>query len=135
MTNNYFLAISGAIIADIDHLYMMIKHKLFKLKNIIESLKYENKYDIKYKTPLMHSITGLFITSIIVLIIYNNKSDTIIFALAYLSHLLLDWIDTDEKLLLYPLKIKFNGILPIWSKPEQIATTFSLIILLFILFS
>ena len=57
-----------------------------------------------------------------------------LFAIAYFLHLMMDWIDIDEKYYLYPLKIKFKGFLPIWSKLEKILTLISLIILIILYF-
>jgi len=49
--------------------------------------------------------------------------------IAYLIHLLIDWIDIDEKFYLYPFKIKFNGFLPIWSRFEKIVTIILILVL------
>jgi len=106
ITQNYFYAILGTIIADIDHIYILIKNKLFTLKRIIDSMKYEEKYNIKYKTPIMHSISGLIIFSFPVFLI--DRISGIVFAIGYLSHLILDLPDIDEKYLLYPLNINLE---------------------------
>jgi hypothetical protein len=44
------------------------------------------------------------------------------FLFGYIFHLLIDWLDIDEKQFLYPLKTKFKGFLPIFSKTEMVVT-------------
>jgi len=124
---NYLFFIIGSVFPDIDHLYILIKNKV-PIKKVIDSIKFEEKYKLRYKTALFHSLLGLSIFSSIILLI--NWKGTLIFATAYFLHLLIDWLDIDEKYYLYPFKIKFKGILPIWSKAEQILTLAILIILL-----
>lgn len=125
---NYFLFIFGSIFPDLDHIYILLKKRI-PFNKIIDSIKFEEKYNLKYKTPFFHSLLGLLIFSGAVLILFNRES-ALIFAIAYFLHLLIDWADIDEKYYLYPTKIKFKGILPIWSKVEQILTLILLILLL-----
>lgn len=125
---NYFFFILGSIFPDIDHAYIIIKNKIWSKKKIIESLEFEKKFRMKYKTPFFHSILGLIFFSTIIYLF--NNSATIYFASAYFLHLLVDWIDIDEKYFLYPLKIKFKGFLPIWSRTEKIITIILIIIAL-----
>ena len=124
------LFVIASIIPDIDHLYLLIKHKLFTKAKIIYALKHEEKYKIRFKTPLMHSILGLLICTLIYYLTFNKN--TIYFASAYLLHLLFDFPDIDKKQFLYPLKYEFSGFLPIWSKTEQRLTLIFLIILAFL---
>jgi len=129
LTGNYFPFILGSILPDLDHLYIIIKNKLFTINKIINTIKYEERYNIKYKTPFFHSIFGLIIFSLIFYFISNNYILTIYFASAYLLHLAIDWLDIDKKYFLYPLKMEFKGFLPIWSKTEKIITLILIIIL------
>lgn len=122
---NISFFILGSIFPDIDHIYIIIKNKLWNIKQIRESIKFEKKFNLKYKTPLVHSILGLIIFSSIIYLF--NNSGTKYFAIAYFLHLLIDWLDIDEKYFLYPLKIKFKGFLPIWSKPEKIITLITIL--------
>ena len=124
---NYLFFIIGSIFPDLDHLYVLLKNRI-PLNKLIDSIKFEEKYNLKYKTPLFHSLLGLIIFSGS-LFIFNQKG-ALIFAIAYLLHLLIDWLDVDEKYYLYPLKIKFKGFLSIWSKSEQILTILLLIALI-----
>jgi len=125
---HYFFFILGSILPDIDHLYIIIKNKIYNPKKLIETIKYEEKFNLRYKTPLFHSILGLILFSLI--IYFLDRNGAIYFALAYLIHLLIDWIDIDEKYFLYPTKIKFKGFLPIWSKFEKRVTIILIIVII-----
>jgi len=133
LTFAYIPFILGSLIPDIDHIYIILKHKLHK-KNFLDTLKNEEKYNIKYKTPLFHSLLGLIIFSIIFYLITLNQLSSIYFASAYFLHLLMDWPDKDIKYYLYPSKIKFSGSFPIWSKTEKLLTILAIIILICILY-
>jgi len=99
---NYLFFILGSIIPDLDHIYVIIKNKLYSLNKIINTIKYEDKFGIKYKTPLFHSALSLLTLSLIVYIF--NSSGALYFGSAYLLHLLIDWPDIDEKYFLFPVK-------------------------------
>lgn len=130
LSGNYFIFILGSIFPDLDHIYVIFKNKFFSIKKIVHSIKFERKFGVRYKTTLFHSIFGLILFSII--IYFFSKIWALYFAIAYLLHLLIDWLDIDEKYYLYPTKIKFKGVLPIWSKFEQIITLFLLLLLAFL---
>ncbi len=125
---NYFFFILGSILPDLDHVHIIIKNKLFSFKKIIKTIKYEKRFNIRYKTFLFHSVLGLILFSLIVYLF--SKTGAIYFGIAYLLHLLIDWSDIDEKYFLYPLKIKFKGFLPIWSKFEQVLTIIIILLIL-----
>ncbi len=131
---NYQFFIIGAIFADIDHIYIyFIKARLFKWKKFIDALKYEKKYGIRSKTPFVHSILGMIVFSAIVFLF--SKEGALAFFIGYLSHLVLDAIDTDEMQIFYPLKFTFHGFLPVWSNAEKVITAISVValVVLFIL--
>ncbi len=119
----------GSIIPDIDHLWMLYKHRIFSVSKIIDSMRFEEKYELNYKTKYIHSIFGAIVLSAPVFLI--STTEGFYFFTAYLGHLLLDLPDKDIKYYLYPLKIKFSGFLPIWSYPERIFTIFLLILMIF----
>jgi len=128
ISGNYFFFILGSIFPDLDHIYIIIKNRLFSLTKIIHTIKYEKKYKIRYKTELFHSLFGLILFSLLIFVF--NKNGAVYFSIAYLLHLLVDWLDIDAKYYLYPLKIKFKGFLPIWSKTEKIITLILLIVII-----
>ena len=129
---NYFFFILGSILPDFDHIYVIIKNRFWNFKKIINSIKFERKFNIRYKTPLFHSFLSLILFSIIIYFLNNEK--VIYFTIAYFLHLIIDWIDIDEKYYLYPIKIKFKGFLPIWSKFEKILTIILLLLIIILYF-
>lgn len=134
LTGNIFLFTFFSILPDIDHLYIIIKNKIFSKKKLIDSLKNEENYSLRFKTPFMHSILGAAIISMLYYFFTLDLGTLYLASSAYLLHLLLDWPDKDKKQFLFPLKKEFSGFLPIWSIPEQIITFISLIVLLCIYF-
>ncbi len=117
---NPLFFILGSVFPDIDHLYVIIKNKFFSFRKIIDSMKFERKFKIRYKTKLVHSLLGLIVFSTIIYF-FDNKG-VLYFGIAYFLHLLIDWLDIDEKYYLHPFNIKFKGFLPIWSNIEKIIT-------------
>lgn len=123
------LFVVASMLPDIDHLYLIVKHRLFTKKKFLDALKHEERYGIRFKTPFMHSLFGLALCSLIFYLIVLDNQLTLFFLLTYLSHLLFDWPDIDKKQYFYPLsKKEFSGFLPIWSKTEQRITWFFLLI-------
>ena len=120
----------GSVITDIDHLFVLYKYRIFSWAKLIDAEKFEDKYNIHFKTKYVHSIFGAVMMTLPVLFI--SREGAVYFFGAYLIHLALDWLDIDEKQYFYPLKIKTRGFLPIWSKPE-IALTVALLGLYFYL--
>lgn len=119
--------LAGSVIPDIDHLFVIYKHRLFSLKRLIEAERFEDKYGLHFKTKYGHSIFGAVMFSVPVFFI--SHIGAWYFFLGYILHLILDWTDRDEKQYFYPFKIKVRGFLPIFSKWE-IALTFVLAIAL-----
>jgi len=129
---HFWFIVLGSVLPDIDHLIVIIKNRIFSWDKIIDSLRFEKKYKISYKTKYIHSIFGAVVISIPFAIV--NLRGGLYFFSAYLIHLFLDWFDIDEKQYFYPFKKKLKGFLPIFSKTE-IAFTLFLIILMFLSFT
>lgn len=110
----------GSVIPDIDHLFVLYRYRIFSWGKLIDAERFEDKYNIHFKTKYVHSIFGAVMMTLPVLLI--SREGAVYFFIAYLIHLLLDWPDIDEKQYFYPLKIKVRGFLPIWSKPEIVFT-------------
>jgi len=89
-------------------------------------MKFESRFKIRYKTKFVHSLLGLIVFSIIVY--FLDTKGALYFGIAYFLHLLIDWVDIDEKYYLYPFDIKFKGFLPIWSNFEKVVTLILLLI-------
>ncbi|MBI5880517.1 metal-dependent hydrolase [archaeon] len=129
---HYAAFIAGSLLPDIDHIYVYLKsgvltHRNFSWKRLVYVWRNDEKHGIVSKTPLFHSVMGLAIFSLFVTLV--NPDEGAFFAIAYGLHLLMDWMDKDVKYFLFPLRIKFKGFLPIWSKAEQIATVMALLVL------
>jgi hypothetical protein len=112
--------LAGSIIPDIDHLFVLLKNKIYFPRKIVDSIRFEEKYNLKFKTKYIHSIFGAILLSLPVLFI--NFKGGLYFFIAYLIHLFLDYFDSDEKQYFYPLKLKVRGWLPVFSKLEIIFT-------------
>jgi hypothetical protein len=117
----------GSVFPDIDHMYIIVKNRMYPPKKLIHSLRHEGKYGLKYKTPFVHSVFGAALFSAPIML--WNPLGAWHFFLGFLGHLLLDWVDHDEKQYLFPLKKKFRGFLPIFSRVE-IAFTLALLVLM-----
>ncbi|MFA6428802.1 MAG: metal-dependent hydrolase [Candidatus Buchananbacteria bacterium] len=120
----------GSVIADIDHLYIIIKYQLFSWPKLIDCLRFEKNYHVHFKTKYLHSILGAIILTLPLLLISARGASY--FFVAYLLHLLLDWPDIDEKQYFYPYKLKIKGWLPIFSATEIIFTLVLIISLIYI---
>ncbi|HLC91305.1 MAG TPA: metal-dependent hydrolase [Candidatus Nanoarchaeia archaeon] len=130
LTGHYLAFILGATLADIDHIYIYLKNGARSVRGIIDRICHEKRYHIVARTPLFHSMIGaLLFTGIFAIF---RPAEWWLFALAYCSHLLLDWPDKDPVFILYPWKYPFIGPLDVWSKPEQVITVLSLLFVLYI---
>jgi hypothetical protein len=118
----------GSIIPDIDHLFIILKKKIFSYSKLMDSLVNEEKYGIVYKTKYCHSMFGAVMFSIPVLIF--SFTGGVYFLVGYFLHLILDFPDKDEKQYFFPFKKKVKGWWPILSKQEII---FTIILLIFII--
>lgn len=127
---NWFWFI-GSIIPDVDHLFVFYQHKIFSFRKGWETAKYEDKYNLRFKTKYMHSLFGAIIFSLPIM--FFTQKGGIYFFLAYIFHLVLDWPDRDEKQYFYPFNLKVRGWLPIFSSFEK-AFTFILILMLVYLY-
>lgn len=110
--------LAGSTLPDLDHLFVLIKHRHFKPKEIFVVMKNEKNYNEIYKTPYTHSIFAWLIIS--ALAIFFNKNFGLAFAIGYLIHLLIDLTDTDEKQIFFPFKKRLRGFLPVFSFIEII---------------
>ncbi len=107
---------AGSLIPDVDHLFVLYRHKIFSWNRMMEVMKFEDKYNIHFKTKYMHSLFGAVLLSVPVWLV--NRRGGMYFFLAYIVHLFMDWPDRDEKQYFYPFKYKIRGWLPILSKWE-----------------
>jgi len=128
LTNNYTLALAGALAIDLDHLIPYINNKvIFDLKRFWKTIT-DPKDPYGNQRNFLHSFIGwIFVSS--ALIIFNFEIG-FIFSLGYLSHLLLDIADGSDFYPFYPLsKINLKGPIKYFSKTE-----FIIAIILFVIF-
>lgn len=114
----YYLA--GSIIPDIDHLAVLGSRGIFSFKDMVDSMRFEKKYGLNFKTKYGYSLFGA-ITFSLPVFLFDLRSGWAFF-IGYIIHLLLDWPDIDEKYYFCPLRKKFSGFLPIFSRIEIIFT-------------
>jgi hypothetical protein len=117
----------GSLMPDIDHIYVMLRNRFWSVRKIRDSLAFEDRHGVKYKTPLLHSVFGAALLTAAVFLLHHAAA--VPFSIGYLFHLFVDWPDIDEKRFLFPFGVKFRGFLPIWSKAEQVLTVLLLILL------
>ena len=126
----YIPALIGAVLVDLDHLISYAKHKvLFKPKKLWKTLT-ATKDPFGDQRNFLHSFITWPILSLVVIII--NFQIGLIFALAYLIHLLLDMTDNADFYPFYPLKFKINGPMKYFSKEEFVFTLILLLIFILI---
>lgn len=120
----------GSVIPDLDHIFIIFKNKFFSINKLVDSIAFEEKYNVNYKTKYFHSILGAIIVSSAVSFI--SLSGGIYFLFGYLLHLALDFPDKDEKQYFYPFKLKIKGWAPIFSKQEIVFTACLIVFLIVI---
>jgi hypothetical protein len=117
----------GSVIPDVDHLFVLYRHKIFSCEKLVKVMRFEDKYNLRFKTKYMHSVFGAVVTSIPIFFI-SHQGGAYYFT-AYIIHLILDWPDIDEKQYFYPFRTKIRGWLPIFSKWEIIFTVILVLVL------
>ena len=129
LSGNYLIALVGALVLDLDHLWIYFKHKiLFKPKKFWKTIT-SPKDPYGNQRNYLHSFLFWIIISILILLI--NWNIGVIFSLAYLSHLLLDLLDGSDFYPLYPIKWKVKGPIKYLSWKELVFTLILLIIFIF----
>ncbi len=121
----------GSVIPDLDHIYVLFKHSV-PLRKVFHSMRFEHLYGINFRTKYMHSVLGGAILSLSVL--FFGWQNALVFAIAYGVHLILDLPDKDIKEYLYPLRLKFRGLWPLFSLPEKIFTGFLFLVVVYMYF-
>jgi len=124
---HFWYVLVGSVFPDIDHIYTLLRHKILTPKKIVDTIRFEKKYNLVFKTPFVHSLFGAVVFGLPIL--FFDATGAGYFFVSYLGHLALDWPDLDDKQYLFPLKTKFHGSWPIGSKQEIIFTICLVIIL------
>lgn len=118
LTGDYPTAILGAVAIDLDHLIPHIKNRIiFNVKAMLKVAKSTHESSRSY----LHSFIAFPL--IVGLIALFSSKIALVFGLGYLSHFLLDIIDSDDFYPFFPWK-KFNiqGFIGYYSKAEFLFT-------------
>lgn len=129
-TGNYSLAVFMSVVPDLDHLFSYAKNDiLFKFDKFLKAaLNPRDPYgDQRY---IFHNIIFCILASFLVSLI--NYQIGVVFALAYLGHILLDSIDSSDYFPFFPNKsINVRGPIGYFSKKEFFV--FLILVILFFL--
>lgn len=127
LTQNYSVALASALLIDIDHLIPYIKHKvIFNSKKFWKTVT--NSHDsYGNQRNYLHSIFA-FISINLGIFLFDYRIG-IVFSLGYLSHLLLDALDSSDFHPFYPIKWNVRGPIKYLSKTE-----FAFTLILFVIF-
>lgn len=118
--------LAGSILPDINHFFVLIKNKYFKIRETFAVMKYEKRYGENYKTPYTHSLLAWLILSAFSFFI--NLNFGFAFSIGYLIHLILDLLDSDEKQLFFPFKKRVKGFLPVFNLGEMFLAAILMVI-------
>ena len=117
ITHQPLLGISFAIIPDIDHLYSYVKHRYYKDWNIFYKNAFGKHDFYQDQRNILHNVVVYGILVIFSYIFY--PSITLTLSISYLSHILLDALDSSDYYPLYPIKIlNIRGPIDFYSKSE-----------------
>ena len=116
LTGDYQAALLGSLIIDIDHLVPAIKeNRLFNFKEFWR----RSKSSSDSARSFLHGLLPFIVISAI--ITFFDWRFGLIFAVAYLGHLVLDALDDSPFFPLYPnKKINIKGFIPYYSTEELI---------------
>ncbi|HLC61199.1 MAG TPA: metal-dependent hydrolase [Candidatus Nanoarchaeia archaeon] len=130
ISGNYPVSLVGAIFADLDHLIPYVQHKvIFNIKKFWKTITGEQD-NIGNQRNYLHNII-VFATLSFLVFIFDFRIG-LIFSIAYLSHLLLDLIDTSDFYPFYPSKMNIKGPIGYFSRAEIYVTLGLFIIFLLI---
>ena len=116
LTGDYQAALLGSLIIDIDHLVPAIKEN--RLLNFKEFWR-RSKSSSDSARSFLHGLLPFIVIS--VLIAFFDWRFGLIFAVAYLGHLILDTLDDSPFFPFYPnKKINIKGFIPYYSTEELI---------------
>jgi len=116
ISGNYQISLLVSLAPDIDHLISYTKHGvLFHPKKFWKTVTDVND-PWEDQRSFLHNLIVWFVLSLIA--IFLNKTIGIIFASAYLGHLLLDALDNSDYYPFYPNKFRIKGPIVYASRSE-----------------
>lgn len=131
LSGNYNAALLGSVIMDLDHLIAYYRTGiLLKLRKILIATIGKADIGIAQRNFFHNIFFYLFISAVVSAI---NFSAGLIFGAAYVCHLILDSLDSENYYPFYPsLKINLRGPIKYFSRQEFIFT-FILLMIFFII--
>ncbi len=130
LTGNYYAALAGALILDIDHMIVYARHKILLSPRKFWKAITDPEDPYGSQRNIFHSLIGWLIILMVTVLAFQEAG--FIFSIAYLSHLVLDFFDGSDFYPLYPMsKLNFKGPITYFSKAE-ICATLALFIMFFI---
>ena len=127
LTGNYNAALLGSVVMDLDHLLAYSRAGiLFNFKKLLIATTGKINIGMPQRN-FLHNIFFCLLISAVALTI--NFSAGLVFAIAYICHLILDSLDNSNYYPLYPnLKIKLHGPIKYFSKQDIIFAAILLLI-------
>ncbi|MBI2459890.1 MAG: metal-dependent hydrolase [Parcubacteria group bacterium] len=131
LTGNYNASLLGSVVMDLDHLIAYYRTGiLLKFRKILIATAGQADIGLPQRN-FFHNVIFCLLVSVIVSVI--NFSAGLTFGAAYICHLILDALDSEDYYLFYPsLKIKWRGPIKFFSRQEFIFT-FILLLVYFII--
>lgn len=118
---------------DIDHLYSYVKHGYFKNWKVFYKYAFGKDDVTGDQRNILHNV--LIVSLLCLLVFFTLHKFFAVFSLAYISHIILDAVDTSDYFPFYPSKIiNIKGFLDFYSYQEGILFSVLLIIQLFVSF-
>jgi len=118
LLGNILLVAIGAVIVDIDHVYMYLQSGMifYPRKLLASMLAPHDPYGTQ--RTVAHSLFAWIVVTIALALV--NKQYAGFISIGYLSHLLIDAIDNDDMQLMFPLKGHIRGPVVYNSRVEYI---------------
>lgn len=107
LLGSVLLVAIGAVIVDVDHIYIFIQRGLIFYPRKLWHAMFTPHDPYGTQRTVAHSLFAWIIVTIAVSLV--NKQYGAMISIGYLSHLMLDAIDSDEMQLMFPLKGHIRG--------------------------
>jgi membrane-bound metal-dependent hydrolase YbcI (DUF457 family) len=128
LTGNYWAAIIGAIVVDLDHLLPYYRKNILSKPRELWKTVTSAEDNIGRQRNYLHAILVWLLLSTIVYLV--SEPIGLAFSLGYISHLVLDALDNYGLPLFYPNAIRIKGPIRYLSSYEYVLTSVLLIVFL-----
>jgi len=117
LTGNYYAALAGALFLDLDHMIVYARHKVLLSPRKLWRAVTDPQDPYGNQRNIFHSLIGWLLILMITVLGFGEAG--FIFSIAYLSHLVLDFIDGSDFYPLFPFSsLNFKGPIAYFSKAE-----------------